>query len=402
MSLSRVLSENVPVLVRNPSPGGGDSNSLGFTIMDNHTFYAPVKVSDIWISRYPNIAADSEGNINVVWEEDTLLVDAFFSRSINDGASWSEGLNITNASGCWWTAKPAIAVGSDGNINVVLFARGSFEDEESGIYFTRSTDNGENWSERVNISTLADFFSRFDIEVDNTGAINVIWNTDLSGNHEIYFSRSTDNGENWSEALNISNSSLDSLAPEITVDSSGNINVVWQEDTISSEYVVYFSRSTDNGENWSEALNISNTLGSSGAPGIAVDSDGNIGVIWSNGHSGNHEVYFSRSTDSGVNWSEAVNISNTLVNSRASGIAMDSARNINVVWLEGNSVIEYIIYFSRSTDNGASWSTALNISSPMEYPDVPVIAVDSAGNINVVWSNDSDTSIDIYFTGSTR
>ncbi|MFC2155645.1 IPT/TIG domain-containing protein, partial [Acidobacteriota bacterium] len=51
-NLSGALSANVPVLVNNPTPGGGDSNSVNFTINDNHTFYVPGNITNNMGSSY--------------------------------------------------------------------------------------------------------------------------------------------------------------------------------------------------------------------------------------------------------------------------------------------------------------------------------------------------------------
>ena len=94
--------------------------------------------------------------------------------------------------------------------------------------------------------------------------------------------------------------------------------------------------------------NLSNNFGYSGLPALAVDGSGNIDVAWCDDTQGNFEIYFIRSTDDGASWSEAVNISNNSGFSLYPAIAVDGAGNINVVWCEytpGNPDI----YFARST-----------------------------------------------------
>ncbi|MCK5057959.1 MAG: IPT/TIG domain-containing protein [Candidatus Aminicenantes bacterium] len=147
--LSGALSSNVPVLVNNPFPGGGDSNALNFTINDNHTFYEPGNISNNTdYSLYPAIAVDSSGNINVVWFDSTSSNnEIFFSRSTDNGATWSAAVNISFSSGV--SSFPAIAVDSSGNINVTWCNHTLGNDE---IFFSRSTDNGSSRSAAVNIS----------------------------------------------------------------------------------------------------------------------------------------------------------------------------------------------------------------------------------------------------------
>ncbi|MCK5057474.1 MAG: exo-alpha-sialidase [Candidatus Aminicenantes bacterium] len=397
-------SEAVPVLVRNPSPGGGDSNSIEFTIRDNHSFDLPENLSNnLGISGLPAIAVDSSENINVAWCDDTPgNFEICFIRSTDDGTSWSKSVNISNNSG--FSGYPAIAVDDAENINVVWcdYTPGNLE-----IYFSRSTNGGVTWSQGVNISNnsgTSDEPTHPAIAVDDAENINVFWWDDTPGNNDIYFVRSTDDGASWSKSVNISNNSGFSGAPAIAVDDAGNINVVWCDDT-PGNIEIYFSRSTNDGVTWSQGVNISNNFRESICPDIAVDSSGNIDVVWFDNTPGNFEIYFSRSTDNGVSWSQTVNISDSWKGSEFVRIAVDVAGNINVVWCEytpqgGGQEI----YFSRSTDDGVSWSQAVNISEFSGGEDSPpCIAVDPAGNINLLWCDCSTQGDeDIYFTRSTR
>ena len=387
-------SEAVPVLVRNPSPGGGDSNSIEFTIRDNHSFDFPENISNNSGKSYsPDIATDSAGNINVVWQDYTLgNSDIFFSRSTDDGISWSQTVNISNTSGSSFC--PVISVDKSEDINVVWYdTSGNME-----IYFSRSTDDGISWSKAVNISNNSGCSVSPAIAVDNAGNINVVWQDSISGNWDIYFSRSTDDGVTWSQVVKISNKTGNSYSPAIAVDSAGNINVVWQNCT-PGNYKIYFSRSTDDGVTWSQTVNISNNSAFSYDPAIAVDSEGSINVVWNGSIS--YDVYFSRSTDDGATWSQVVNISNNSTFSTFHAIAIDRAGNINVVWSDNISG-NYEIYFSRSTDDGVTWSQTVNISNNWERSYCTAIAVDRAGNINVVWWDKTPGNDEIFFISSTR
>ncbi len=261
------------------------------------------------------------------------------------------------------------------------------------------------WSQVVNIYKYPGFSEPPAIAIDSSGNLNVVCWNNTSGNDDIYFVRSTDDGTSWSEAVNISKNPGYSRRPAIAVDASGNINVVWRDDT-SGNIDIYFSRSTNDGVSWSNAVNLSKNSGISDSPDIAVDSAGNINVVWDENTSGNIDVYFSRSTNDGVSWSQTVNISNSWRGSELARIAVDVAGNINVVWCEytpqfGGSIE---IYFSRSIDGGVSWSQVVKIpklSGP--YDTRNCIAVDHAGNISLLWCDfGTPGNTDIYFARSTR
>jgi hypothetical protein len=397
MDWSGTLSKTVPVLVHNPSPGGGDSDTLDFTILDNHTFYAPSNISNnSGNSSAPYIVVDVSGNINVVWHDYTSgNYEIYFRRSTDNGVSWSQTANLSNSSGD--SFYPTIAVDSSGNINFVCCdsTQSNYE-----IYFRRSTDDGASWSQPINISNNAETSYKPVIVADSSGKITVVWEDFSLGNFEIYSSFSNDNGANWNQAVNVSNNTKTSRNPMVAVDSSGNINVVWHDYT-PGNYEIYFSRSIDNGVTWTPEVNISNNTENSFSPFLAVDSFANLNVVWYDYSTGNNEIYFCRSTDNGVSWSQTINISNNTTYSYWPVIAVDSAVNINVIWSNDVSG-KHEIYFCRSTDNGVSWSQVLNISNTVDHSYRPAIALDNPGNIYVVWRDLTPGNSEIYFTSNTH
>ncbi|MFC2155701.1 exo-alpha-sialidase [Acidobacteriota bacterium] len=390
--LSRVLAAKIPVKVQNPEPGGGDSDTLEFTINDNHTFYVPKKIIDTASEPGESaIAVDSAGNINVVWEDCVSNIDdIYYSRSSDTGATWSQPVNISSSSG--YSANPEIAVDSTGNINVFWCddTPGNYQ-----IYFKRSTDNGAGWSQAVRVSSNPENSYSPVAAIDDSGNINVTYFAGGGLERDVYFSRSSDDGASWSQAVNTSNSPNPAIFPDLTLDNSGNISVVWQN-IISGYQQILFSRSTDNGANWSQPKKISYLWGDNYYPLITADNAGNISATWLNTQF--KSLFFSRSADNGETWSQAKNISGNLSGTYYGyAVAIDSAQNVNLAWGIGPQN-DIDISFIRSIDDGTSWSPLVNISNSQGESRWPTMAVDSAGNINVIWKNGSY----LYYTANTR
>ena len=164
---------------------------------------------------------------------------------------------------------------------------------------------------------------------------------------------------------------------------------------------ICFSRSTDNGAAWSPAVIVSSNLREE-LPKIAVDGGGNISVVWSDLISG--DIYFSRSIDEGATWTQPINIAGTGDCCKPS-VVVDKAGNINVVWRD-KSWEHFGICFSRSINNGETWSPGLYIPDNSVSSNHPKIAVDSAGNINVIFCGstmmDGKNACSIRFSSSTR
>jgi hypothetical protein len=138
---------------------------------------------------------------------------------------------------------------------------------------------------------------------------------------------------------------------------------------------------------FSPPTQVSGAMGSPGEPQIFLDSAGNINVVWSEGTGSAVSIFFSRSTDGGATFSTPLKISNDSGISSFPQIALDPRGNIDVIWND-NSPGYTAVFFSRSTDGGTTFSSATNISAPAGgflNQISSEIAVDLNGNINVGW-----------------
>ncbi len=359
------------------------------------SFSTPKNLSNTTVNSFaPQIAVDPSGNINVVWGDDTPVAEIFFSRSSDGGATFFTPKNLSNNTGA--SFAPQIAVDPSGNINVVW---GDNTPGSVDILFSRSTDGGATFSTPKNVSNNTGTSFAHRVAVDASGDINVVWEDDTPGNFDIFFSRSTDGGATFSAPKNLSNNTGFSFEPQIAVDASGNINVVWP-DTTPGNVDTFFSRSSDGGATFTAPKNLSNNTGTSFAPQIAMDASGNINVVWKDDTPGNSEIFFNRSTDGGATFSTPKNLSNNTGFSSDPQVAVDSSSDINVVW-EDDTPGNFDIFFSRSTDGGATFSTLENLSNNTGESFFPQIAMDASGDINVVWRDNTPGSLDIFFSRST-
>ena len=94
---------------------------------------------------------------------------------------------------------------------------------------------------------------------------------------------------------NVSRSAGNSFFHSIAVGPNGNIYLVWLDDSPGYR-AVFVSRSRNAGLTFSSPQNLSNDPGGSSAPQIAVDATGNINIVWA-ALGGNQSGFFSRSID---------------------------------------------------------------------------------------------------------
>ena len=352
----------------------------------------------------PQIAVDAAGNIYMAWEDDTNAnSNILFSRSTDGGATFlpaPAAKQVSNSLGC--SFSPVMAVDAAAHINIVWEDSPDCSFGTSNIFFSRSTDGGMTFSAPTNLSATMNtaLYSVPQIAVDTTGNINVLWESD-TGNLAIWFSSSRDGGATFSSPKMVSTNPGGSLNAQIAVDKNGNINVVWEDD-IAGHSDISFSRSTDNGLNFSPPMNLSNPLGNcianSNTPRIGLDIAANINVVWSNDCGGNFDIFLSRSADNGASFSSPKNLSGTPGSSGNPQLFVDAAGNINVVWEESSPAD---IFFVRSGDAGATFSSAQNLSHNSGPSTNAWLTVDAGANINVAWEDTTPGNRDILFTRST-
>jgi len=344
----------------------------------------------------PAIATDSSNNIHVVWDDDSPgNREIFYKRSTDGGATWSAAKRLTYSLG--FSMVPAIATDSSNNLHVAWMddSPGNWE-----IFYKRSTDGGTTWSpaKRLTYSSGSSYYP--DIAIDLSNNINVVWQDDSPGNWEIFYKRSTDGGTTWSAAKRLTYSSGYSGLPDIATDTSNNLHVVWY-DYSPGNWEIFYKRSTDGGTTWSAAKRLTYSSGYSSGPDIATDTSNNLHVVWYDYSPGNYEIFYKRSTDGGATWSAAKRLTYSLGFSMVPAIATDSSNNFHVVW-DDDSPGNWEIFYKRSTDGGTTWSAARRLTYDSGSSSYPAIATDSSNNIHVIWDDLTPGNYEIFYKKGTQ
>ena len=226
-------------------------------------------------------------------------------------------------------------------------------------------------------------------------------------------SRSADNGATWSAPLAIG--SHDSLwFPRLATNGTGDWVVVWKHGTR-----IYFARSTDNGVTWNEEEMLSTftdgdvltldgrALGAANkVPHAATDGTGTWITVWESevqlgGATGEDlDILFSRSTDNGATWSNAALLNTNGTTDPPGRIGTGGDRDARImtngagVWITVWRSSELGIVSARSIDNGQTWSDPEPFYA--NFPDVPIghssfeMKTDRMGGWVAVWSSTFD------------
>ena len=131
----------------------------------------------------------------------------------------------------------------------------------------KNLDNTDNLGNNVDDNSDNTLLSNSQKAVSGRN-VYVVWSDDTPGNNEIFFKRSTDGGQTFENIQNLSNNAGSSGGPQIAA-SGKNVYVVWSDDT-PGNVVILFKKSTDGGQTFEDALNLSDNAGLSQGPQIAI------------------------------------------------------------------------------------------------------------------------------------
>ena len=147
----------------------------------------------------------------------------------NAEIAFYEPVNLSFTSG--HAFAPSIEVGSGGEVYV------AWHDNDPGnqdVYFAKSMDHGKTYTPPINVTENTGNSSFVDIAVAGNGFIFLAWADNTEGESDIYLSFSRDGGDNFETPINLTRSSVNSVAAKLAVDSRGRVYVLWSEDNTIS------------------------------------------------------------------------------------------------------------------------------------------------------------------------
>jgi len=314
---------------------------------------------------------------------------------------------------------PEVVEDALGNVHVVWmdFTNYLSSGTDRDIFYKRWEINTKSWTSTEVISESA--FESFnpDIAVDSQDNVHIVWDENLQ---DILHKQWNVSSQSWTSITTISTeSTAETYTPKIYVDLSDNLHVVWIDNSDylgagAGEYDIFYKIFNYTKKSWSTTQVVSTESNQhSYVSKLTVDSLGNVHVVWDDDtdylSSGSDRDIFYKCLDAATKiWQPAEVLSNeSTVLSLNPDIACDSSDNVHIVWQdetgffgsEGDNDIFYIIYDREST----SWTIPEVISDMGEAQSyLPSIEVDFENNIHVAWEDSAvydgaDTDIDIFY-----
>jgi len=375
-------------------------------------FDEPQRISDRYAlnsSMRPDMAAINDV-VHIVFYRDSYGDTVIeYDRSTDGGNTWGTDRPIDDGNCC-----PSLDVDATNRIHA---AWSDYRDGSQNIYYARSIDEGQTFSPstRVNDDVVA-VHTAPDLAVASS-AIHAVWSDNHSGLDHIYYARSADGGLSFGPATQLDQGTASNIRtdPAITVDASSRLHVIWAVGEMGPEasWYLWYVTSADGGESFSEPVHVGGGLEGRPHPALAIDGNGHIHVVWQGKYRKwprdpyQYYIYHARSTDGGASFSTAQQV-NDVVESEVDrpDIAVDNSGRIYVVWQDARrGEWDTDIYADRSTDDGVTWRTDVRVNEDdrgAARQRNPAIGVDGKTWVHVVWQEDSGGGWDIRYAHSTN
>lgn len=218
----------------------------------------------------------------------------------------------------------------------------------------------------------------------------------------------------WTEPRRLTWTAGDSLHPDAAIEAginSHNIHLDYFEDCSGNEEIFY-RKSTDTGATWSVPKRLTWATRNSDHPSIAVDWQNNIHVAWQDNTSGQYQIYYRKSTDGGDTWSGVKRLSwadgesmqpdlTTRVAQMSNGSYVVNVVGLHITWATFMDT-NFEIFVKSGYDWGGSWDfpNTKRITWNSGWSWYPKIAIDSESRVNLVWQDNSPGNYEIYYARS--
>ncbi len=318
-----------------------------------------------------------------------------YSYSTDGGATWSVSrlLDSTLLPGFPRNSDPVVVGDSAGNFYIAVVCIGN----SVGLGVYKSTDGGVNFPAAYLVANTGSEDKEW---IDNDRVpgspfhdnLYISW-TRFSGNTGIKLSASSNKGVTWTDGVSVSDEFGGVQGSDLAVGLDGEIYVTWLDVNTPLD-VIKFDKSTNGGASFGIDLDLAEgaspqiPISSSNItfPSIATDISngpgrGNIYVVWCDARNSDPDIFFSKSTNRGASWSAPLRVNNDSVGNGKlqcwPWIEVNDSGNIAILFYDSrntssNNIIE--AYLAHSTDRGATFTNSLLSTqpSPTNQPNTAV------------------------------
>ena len=379
--------------------------------------------TDMGFDRDASITQMDDGKIWVVWPRSFFGNDTIFCKISSDlGDSWSSRINLTAYADSSQKSSPSTFQIMNGSIWLV-WASDKYGPPPPPPYFTLDASpesltipQGDSDTSTIIITSVNYFSGLVNVSASEPPGVTTTLNPDkvtlppngiafstlsvsvdataTPGNYVLsVVGKSSSHTEMIEIALEITESPASGHASHTSTSSSSNSSPT------QSDYNIYCKVSHDYGASWSSEIQLTYNSSSDASPSMIQASNGTIWLVWSSGRTGNPDIFFKTSSDGGASWFNATQLTNSSNRDRSPSITQAEDGRIWVVWSSdrlGDNDIFFNIY------NGSHWLGDMRLPTDTADDTNPAILQTRDKKIWIFWDRRATATAtsDIWYKSS--
>ena len=300
-----------------------------------------------------------------------------------------------------WAGAPTIAQPEA----AMLAASGVYEEDFSSYAAKDYTENiqWDVWTDTLHLTNLDETSQTYPaITMDGNGNSFVVWEDRRNGNADIYAQKLDTAGNRlWIADIRVNSDTgaSDQQRPQIVADSSGNVIVIWEDYRNNYSGDIYAQKLDGNGNHFwvTDARVNDEVVAERDSPAVSMDQNGEAVIVWSDKRNTDWDIFMQRLSSAGNRvWAAdiRVNSDSDSADQYDPDVAVNSEGNAIVAWSDRRGTFPgvYVQRLDRVGDK--LWQGDKRILSswwwfydpddnPKEHS--PAITADSDNNVIVAW-----------------
>ena len=361
----------------------------------------------------PRLAADSTGNIYFVWQDYRSASDSRIylqKYNLSGQVGWPSGDVIISTANN--QIMPDVKVSTTTNIIYVSWNDNSNGNQDGFLEKRSPADGASLWTGRKKIDTNADSadqtYVRLALYNQGSETITTVWQDNRDGNLDIYLQRFNDNKDKlWASEVKVNKNNPDSsdqYEPAIAIDSQDNIYLVWT-DKRNGTQDIYAAKYNSSGQPlWANDVKINSNSGTSSrnSPAVAIDNDDNIYFSWTDERNGNADIYLAKYDSNGQPLWTPDNLQvNAYANYNQSfpSLAIDTSNNIYLSWTDERNGNQDIFAQKIDSNGNRLWAADMRVNinlGPSSQSSSNIIINPANNKAYATWQDDRNGNFDIF------
>jgi len=394
----------------------GDDPQAAFFSISSQQWMAPQSIMQAGAGlTAPQVIVDAQGTVTLAWTEyfsENANSSTLFASRSTKGGSWTTPVPLNSLVGDTPTNVQtpfSMVVDAQGNVTIVWL--------EQDLTTTNYAIGSARFTSNINAApTLYSFLDGVlpdansvvmpQLVVDQLGYVTAVWQEHTDSGIAVQAARLDPAGLAWSAAITLDGDSPNangSITPQVVVDASGIVTVVWQEQ-VDGLFAVQAARfvpgAQEVGGEWITYTTLAPALANANGsitPQIVIDQQGAVTVV---AVDANFSVWPSSFASDSSTWTfpAAPLNSGTAYSLTPLSMVTDSSGVVTIIWLNAESTL----FVQAARGFSDTWDAAANVDEGNASGNTPLLVViDTFGTVTVSWMEGTAMQAARFFSTGT-